>query len=93
MEQGRIAAGASPREAEAEARGAWRQEADPENLDLLSFYGRYLVNQYAGMSNALNLDAVRTAMEIEGVEREAWPSMTERLVYLHGLVVDTLPKD
>lgn len=29
-------------------------------------------------------------MEIEGIEREHWPAMTERLVYLHSLVVDTL---
>lgn len=70
----------------------WRESAGPGNLRLLDFYGAYLVGQYAGMGDALSLDAVRAALDIEGVAREDWPDMTERLLCLHSVVVENLPE-
>lgn len=63
-----------------------------ENVELLDFYGDYLVNQYAGMTEALSLEAVRAALDIEGVPREDWPDMTVRLLGLHSLVMLTVPR-
>jgi hypothetical protein len=51
-------------------------------------YGSLLIGQYAGMGNALNLDAVMAAFQIEGVPREQWSGKARRLVYLHGLYVE-----
>jgi hypothetical protein len=72
---------------------SWRDEARPGNVALLDFYGRYLVGQFAGMGSALSLDAVRAALDICQVEREAWPDVTARLLYLHGMVVEATKKD
>lgn len=71
----------------------WRDDTDPANLDVLSFYGRYLVGQYAGMGQALNLDSVRAALEIDGIDREDWPEMTSRMLFLHGVFVEVTKKD
>jgi hypothetical protein len=68
----------------------WRQDASRENLDLVSFYGRYLVGQFSGMSSALSLEAVRAAFDLDGVPREDWPEMTRRLVLLHSWVVEEM---
>ena len=79
--------------ADVEQFSAWRETARPDNLWLLDFYGRYLVGQYAGMGQALSLDAVRAALDIEGIDRRAWPDITGRLMILHAAYVDALPKD
>ena len=71
----------------------YRLDADPDNLELLALYGRYLVGQYAGMGRALNLDAVRAALDIEGIDRQEWSEMTRRLLVLHAAFVEALPKD
>ncbi len=69
----------------------WRRRASPESLELLDFYARYLAGQYAGMSEALNLDAVRAALDIERVPPAAWPEMTRRLILFHRACVAALP--
>lgn len=66
----------------------WRDDADPDNLSLLDFYSSYLVGQYAGMGNALDLGAVRVAFDLEGLDRDDWSDMTARLIYLHSIVVE-----
>lgn len=72
---------------------AWRDTADPANLDLISLYCRYgLPGQTNGLSTALSLAAVKDALDIEGVPREDWPEMTERLIRLHGLFDQHRPK-
>ena len=45
------------------------------------------------MGQALSLDAVRAALDIEGIDRRAWPELTGRLMILHAAYVDALPKD
>ena len=72
---------------------AWRSTAHPSNIELLNFYARYLTNQYQGMGQALSLDSVRAALDIEEVRREAWAPMTQRLLMLHHIVVRHLPKN
>lgn len=74
------------------AASEWRELADPDNVALIDFYGRYLVGQYAGMGKGLSLDAVRAALDIDGVAREEWPAMTTRLLGLHVIYVDNLPE-
>jgi len=71
---------------------SWRSDVDPENLDLMDLYSRYLVGQYAGLGDALSLDAARVALEIEEVSRDDRSTIIERLIYLHGVVVKNLPK-
>lgn len=71
---------------------AWRTKASPENLDLISLYARKLVGQYAGISNALSLEAVRTALDLEGFPRQEWSEATDRLVKLHALFEEYRPK-
>ena len=66
----------------------WRADTSPENLELLEMYGSLLIGQYAGMGNALSLDAVMAALRIEGVPRAEWPERSRRLVFLHGLYVE-----
>lgn len=94
-DQNRIAAVKKARgiDVDVEAFSEWRMDADPDNLALLEFYGRYLVNQYAGMGSALNLGAVREAFLLDGIASEDWPDMTERLLSLHAEVVKLLPKE
>ena len=70
----------------------WRGTAHPSNLELLNFYARYLTGQYQGMGEALSLDAVRAALDIDQVRREAWAPMTQRLMVLHSIVLRFLPK-
>lgn len=72
---------------------AWREDADPDNLALLGFYGRYLVGQYAGMGSALDLDALRAACDLEGVTAEDRPELVSRVLYLHGLIVEATKRD
>lgn len=64
----------------------------PENLTLLDFYVSYLIGQYAGMGEALSLDAVRAALDIEGIPRDEWAGMTRRVLIFHRAVVAALPK-
>jgi hypothetical protein len=94
-EQNRVARAKSERgiPAEVEQFSAWRATARADNQWLLDFYGRYLVGQYAGMGQALSLDAVRAACDIEGIDRRAWPDIAGRLMILHAAYVDALPKD
>lgn len=66
----------------------WRKETCPENLALLEFYGRYLIGQYQGMGEGLSLPSLVAAFEIGRVPRRRWESMTDRLLYLHGVVVE-----
>lgn len=44
------------------------------------------------MGRALALDAVRAALEIEGIDREDWPDLTERIMILHAAFIETLPE-
>ena len=71
---------------------AWRETAQAENIELIAFYGNYLVGQFAGMGEALSLDAVRAALDIDAVPREDWPEMAQRLILLHSIVIATQPK-
>lgn len=72
---------------------AWREDADPDNLALLDFYGRYLIGQFVPMSDALSLDAVRAALDIDQIPREQWPEHTRRVLILHRAFVECLPKE
>ena len=81
-----VSGGAPPRDLSVYT--AWRETADPANLGLIGTYSSYLVGQFAGMGDALNLSAVQSAMDILDVEREERPEMARRLVFLHGLVRD-----
>lgn len=65
---------------------AWRDTADPENLELIAVYSSYLYGQHAGMTDALSLPAVIAAMDILRVEQEERPELARRLIVLHGLV-------
>jgi hypothetical protein len=87
----RQALGAPPRDLSVYT--AWRDTADPDNLDLISFYCRYgLPGQTNGFSTALSLGAVKDALDIDGVPREQWPEMTERLIRLHALFEQNRPR-
>ena len=82
--------GAPPRDLSSYS--GWRAKASPENLDLISLYTRKLADQYAELSNALSLDAVRTALDLEGFPREEWSEAADRLVKLHMLFEEHRPK-
>ena len=90
QEQKRAVMGLPPRDLSAYT--GWRDEASPANLDLIDFYLRFLPGQFSGMTNALSLEAVKTALEIDDVPRQEWPDMTERLIRLHNLVEQHRPK-
>lgn len=72
---------------------SWRKTARPENLRLIGFYGTYLMGQFSGMGEALNLQAVQAAFEIECIPREYWPDLSQRLLFLHGQVVSRSKKE
>lgn len=90
QEANRAIEGAPPRDVSSYSE--WRNSADPENLDLLSLYGRFLVGQYAGMTEMLALPSVVAALEINGVPRDQWPTTAERLLCLHGLFEKNRPR-
>jgi len=69
---------------------SWRELSRPENVALLDFWGRYLRGQCAGMSDALNILAVRFAFELDETPRALWPELTERLIYVHALISEQL---
>ena len=71
----------------------WRQGAAPDNLDLLDMYESLLVGQFAGMGNALSLEAVIAAFRIDGIPRAEWSERARRLVLLHGLWLERAEKD
>ena len=71
---------------------AWRREACDENLRLLRIYGTWLVGQYAGMSEALSLQAVESALRIERVPPSERREVAERLMYLHLLWMQHRPR-
>jgi len=81
-----IAEGAPPRDLSEYS--AWRREADPANLYLLSVYSSFLVGQYAGMGDALNIDAIQSVLDLVGVDHDDRIEATRRLVTLHRLVRD-----
>lgn len=82
--------GAPPRDLRELSR--WRAVAMPENVALLDMYGELLVNQYAGFTDALNLEAARAAMDICMIPREEWRDTARRLIIIHTRVVATIPK-
>lgn len=67
---------------------AWRRKARPQNVALLDFYGRFLVGQWAGMTNALSVEAAETAFQWAGMPLERRAEMFERLRLIHGLYVE-----
>lgn len=62
----------------------WRFEARRENVDLIDFYGRFLIGQHAGMTEALALPSVVAAFRIAGVPRRSWANLTDRLNLVHA---------
>lgn len=64
----------------------WHETVDPENLELLDIYGSLLVGQYAGMTDALSLEAVEAAMRILAIPKDERPTLARRLIVLHGIV-------
>lgn len=84
QEQEWIAGGAPPRDTSVAT--AWREDAEPENLELIGIYGSLLRGQHAGMTDALNLPAVVAAMDLLDVETSERGYLARRLIYLHGLV-------
>lgn len=64
----------------------WEDEASPENVSLISLYTTFLIGQYAGMTDALDLSAARAAVEIARVDEEEQPEMIARLIVLHRLI-------
>lgn len=72
---------------------AWRTTAREDNLDLLQFYEEYhLFSQFSGMSDAISIDGIRIALEIENVPRKFWPYLTKRILRLHGHVMKATKK-
>jgi len=71
---------------EAEGYQDWRETAEPDNLDLIDLYAGLLAGQYAGMTDALSLEAVEAAMRIERIAEDDRPGLARRLIVLHSLV-------
>ncbi len=71
---------------QAEGYEDWRESAEPENLDLIEMYAGLLAGQYAGMTDALSLEAVEAAMRIERIQQDDRPGLARRLMMLHRLV-------
>jgi hypothetical protein len=69
------------------------ESVQPANAGLLSLYGRWLYGQMSGMSRALPLESIRFALEMDGLPREEWPETAERLIVLHGIVLENEPED
>ena len=67
--------------------GRWRKRADRRVMDALAFYARYLVGQFAGMGEALNLEAVRFACEAEAIPPSRWAEVLEDSQVIHRIVV------
>ena len=91
QEQARLRDGAPPRDLSVYAK--WRERAHPLNSDLLLFYQRYLVGQFVGYGSALSLEAVRSALEIDEIPTRDRPDWTQRLLYLHSIVMKLVPKN
>lgn len=66
----------------------WRLKARPANVALLDFYGRFLVGQWAGMTNALSLEAVEIAFRMNGLPLERWADTLDRLKLIHGIYLE-----
>jgi len=64
----------------------WREEAEPDNLQLLELYGAFLVGQHAGMTDALSLPAVIAAMDIVDTDPGERAETARRLIVLHSIV-------
>lgn len=91
VEMRRRSEGAPPRDLSTYS--AWRLGARQENIDLLEFYeGYHLFSQFSGMSDAISLDGIRTALDIEGVPRKHWPGLAKRILRLHGYVMNVTRK-
>lgn len=61
---------------------------EPENLELLEMYASYLAGQWAGMTDALSLEAVEATMRILSIPGDERPALARRLIVLHGIVRD-----
>lgn len=66
----------------------WRDEARRQNVDLIDFYGRFLIGQHAGMTEALALPSVVAAFRISCVPRRSWANVTDRLNILHAAFIE-----
>lgn len=71
----------------------WRDEVEIEVERAFDFYGTYLIGQTSGLSDALDLGAVRAALEIEDVPREEWPEETRRLLQVHNEVMKIVRRE
>lgn len=59
---------------------------------VLDFYGRLLIGQYAGMTQALCLTALVAAFDLEGVRQEVRAQLAARLITIHALFERHRPK-
>lgn len=55
-------------------------------LEAIIFYSRYLSGQYVGMSEALDMAALRFACEAEMIPVERWAEVTEEVLTIHRAV-------
>jgi hypothetical protein len=62
----------------------WRSCADPLTIFALDFYAEWLVGQTVGMSDALNLLAVKAAMEMDGIQNDDMTDLTTRCFVVHA---------
>ena len=62
----------------------WRDDAPEEVIDCINLYSTYLVGQTAGMGDALCLNAIKIALEVDEVPRFEWAETIHRVNHIHG---------
>ena len=68
----------------------WRQKVRHDDAELMDFYGIYLVGQYQGGGMALSLDAVREALDLEGMPRQGRQAIVQRVLQIHACFVELI---
>ena len=74
--------GADPRDLSSYSE--WRDEAPDEVVDGINLYSTYLVGQLAGTGEALCLNAIKIALEVDEVPRGEWSENIHRLNLIHN---------
>lgn len=90
-ESNMAADGAPPRDLSSYSE--WRRDAEPHVLWVFEFYAIYLAGQTAGLSDALSLEAIRTAFLIERVPRDRWADLIIDLRIVHAAVIRRQQKE
>lgn len=64
----------------------------PENVWLLDFYGTFLRGQYTRDNPVLSLTCIIEALDLVGIQGQQRADSVERLLYLHALMIEKMPK-